>query len=79
MNEKPQGGASLQKHLPSANPDVKEAAVKLSSSAFPPQMTSSNSNLTTTDITERSGNDDVAIQEPLFDKLIKKALAYVFK
>ena len=42
-------------------------------------MTSSNSNLTTTDITERSGNDDVAIQEPLFDKLIKKALAYVFK
>ena len=67
----------MQKHLPSANPDVKETAVKLSSSAFPPQMTSSNSNFTTTDITERSRNDDVAILEPLFDKLIKKALTNV--
>ena len=34
---------------------------------------------TTINFTERSGNDDVAIQEPLFDTLIKKALAYVKK
>ena len=37
-------------------------------------MTLSYSNLTTINITERSGNDDVTILEPLFDKLIKKAL-----
>ena len=36
-------------------------------------MTLPDLNLTTINFTERSGNDDVAIQEPLFDKLIKKA------
>ena len=40
-------------------------------------MTLSYSNLTTIDVTKRTGNDDVAILEPLFDKLIKKALTNV--
>ena len=40
-------------------------------------MTLPDLNLTTINITERSGNDDVAVQEPLFDTLIKKAPTYV--
>ena len=40
-------------------------------------MSFSDSNLTTIDYAERSGNNSVSVLEPLFDQLIKKALTYM--
>ena len=40
-------------------------------------MTLPDSNLTSIDYPECSGDNGVAIPDPLFDKLIKKALTYV--
>ena len=40
-------------------------------------MTLPDSNLTSINYMESTGNNGVAIQQPLFDKLVKKALAYV--
>lgn len=51
---------------------------KKSSLAFTPQMTLPDSNLSSIDYTECSGNNRVSVLEPLFDKLVKKALANVF-
>ena len=48
---------------------------KKSSLAFTPQMTLPDSNLSSIDYTECSGNNRVSALEPLFDKLVKKALA----
>ena len=42
-------------------------------------MTLSDSNLSSINYTECSGNNGVAILEPLFDKLVKKALTNVSK
>ena len=42
-------------------------------------MCFSNTNLLTVYCSERSRNDIESVQEQLFDKLIKKALAYVLK
>ena len=36
-------------------------------------------NLTSIDLAERSGDNGVPVPEPLFDKLIKKALAHMFE
>ena len=60
-----------------ANPDVKAAQpvrAKKSPSTFPSQMTLPDSNLSPIDYPESSGNNGVAILEPLFDQLVKKAL-----
>ena len=51
---------------------------KKSSLAFTPQMTLPDSNLSSIDYTECSGNNRVSVLKPLFDKLVKKALANVF-
>ena len=40
-------------------------------------MTLPDSNLTSINYPESSGNNGVAIPEPLFDQLVKKALTYV--
>ena len=40
-------------------------------------MTFSNSNFTAVAYPETPGNNGVSVQEPLFDKLVKKALANV--
>ena len=42
-------------------------------------MTLSDSNLMPIDYTGCSGYDGITVLEPLFDKLVKKALANVFK
>ena len=41
-------------------------------------MTLPDLNLTSVDNPESTGNNGVAILEPLFDKLVKKALAYIY-
>ena len=41
-------------------------------------MTLPDSNLTPIDYTGCSGYDGITVLEPLFDKLVKKALTYVY-
>ena len=45
---------------------------------YPSQMILPDSNLTSIDYTGCSGYDGITVLEPLFDKLVKKALTYVY-
>ena len=45
---------------------------------YPSQMTHPDSNLTPIDYTGCSGYDGITVLELLFDKLVQKALAYVY-
>lgn len=77
----PQEDASFRKHLPLAIRMYRQQALFVPQellSAFPSQMSFSYPNLMTIDLPECSGDNGVAVLEPLFDKLIKKALNDMF-